>query len=565
MTRFFFAIYILLCFSPLFLYSQKSIGGIPPGFDYASTLRSVSETEVYHVVPDLDVERLRWEDEVAESNKNSVRVAVVVPVDIDMSTTGRWTILPDSTRIWQQTVWIEGANGLTISYSDFYIPEGGELFIYNRDKTHILGAYTHDTYPKGGRFATEAITGDYFTLEYVASQKSAEEPRIVIESVGYMYRNLTRSSYDGYLPLINSSAGCIRDHNVNCKQGDDWKNQKRGVVLYFVKVLNTNTTKWEWRACSGSLINNTKEDAIPYVLTAYHCFFTSPIYDEAIVYFNHEFTGCNNETVMPNYKTLVGITACANIPLDGGSDSFLFKLKDNVPKEWKPYYNGWDRRNNAAKSGAVIHHPYYDVKKIAIFNKAVTAGTYIDGGGLMQGANNAHWKVVYSNSMTEAGSSGSPLFNENGLIVGTLSGGAGTCSNITPPDYYGKLWYGWDRYPDNTSGARKLVSFLDPLSKGVEYLAGYDPNGGSSGIEDEIDGRKELILFPVPADNELNINTRSIIKSIKVYNILGQQVFSRSGYSGSTATIDIGTWTKGTYTINIQTESKILTDKFIKK
>ena len=194
----------------------------------------------------------------------------------------------------------------------------------------------------------------------------------------------------------------------------------------------------------------------------------------------------------------------------------------------------------------------------------MTTDTYKDS---HTGAANAHWRVVYNGvSVTEGGSSGSPLFNESGLIVGALTGGKSYCSSKTDPDWYGKLWYAWDQYSDDEVIKRQLVSFLDPLNKGVEYLAGYDPNGNPpSGIEDEIDGRKELIIFPVPADNELNINTSSIIKNIKVYNLLGQQIFSKSGYTGSTATIDIGTWTKGTYTIHVQTESKTLTDKFLKK
>lgn len=561
MIRRFFAIQILLCFSLLSLYSQRSIGGVPPSFDYTSTLKSTSGSEVFHIVPDLDVERLRWEDEIAGKNGNAARIAVAVPVEIDMSVAGRWNVLPDSTHIWQQTVWVEGASGLIISYSDFYIPEGGKLFIYNKDKTHILGAYTHDTYPKGGRFATEPIAGDHFTLEYVASQKSAEKPRIAIESVGYMYRDSPCPEGEFCWPGINTSKGsCMR--NVNCEEGQDWQNQKRGVVLYFISVLNVYG-KRVWNACSGSLINNTKEDGTPYVLTAHHCLLEKEAdYAGAIVYFNHEFSDCNNGT-STDYKSLVGITPCAITPIDGGSDTFLYKLNDNVPKEWYPYYNGWDRRNNIAKSGAVVHHPNRDAKKIIIYKDPVTNDTYKDS---HTGAANAHWRVVYNGvSVSEGGSSGSPLFNESGLIVGALTGGKSFCSSKTDPDWYGKLWYAWDQYPEDEIIKRQLASFLDPLSKGVEYLAGYDPNGGPSGIDDEIGGRKELILFPVPADNELNINTDSIIKNIKIYNLLGQQIFSKSGYTGSTATIDIGTWTKGTYTIHVQTESKTLTDKFLKK
>lgn len=556
---------IISCFFLLSLYSQRSVGGLPPSFNYTSSMlrsASVADNEL-RVAPDLDIERLIWEDEIADRNGNAPRVAVVVPVSVDMASTGQWSVLPDSTQIWQQTVSVEGAGGLIISYSDFYIPKGGKLYIYNKARTHILGAYTHDTYPQGGRFATEAISGDCFTLEYVASRESDEAPRIVIESVGYMYRNAACPEGEKCKPDKNSSASCMI--NINCEEGRLWKEQKRGVVIFFVKLFNPSTETWGWTACTGSLINNTKQDGTPYVLTAHHCFLSNPEYDEVIVYFNHEFKGCNNENVMPEYESLVGITPCVDVPLNGGSDTYLYKLKDDVPKEWYPYYNGWDRRNNAANSGAVIHHPNYDVKKIILYDKAVTSDTYSDSN--RQGVKNGHWRVVYDgNSVSQVGSSGSPLFNEEGLIVGTLSGGKSYCYARYNPDFYGKLWYAWDQHPNDSFMDRQLISYLDPLEKGVEYLEAYDPNSGHSGIEDEPGNiTKELIMFPVPADDELNINTSSIIRNIKVYSMSGQLVFSKSSYTGSTATINVGAWTKGIYTVSVQTEAKTLTDKFLKK
>ena len=57
--------------------------------------------------------------------------------------------------------------------------------------------------------------------------------------------------------------------NVNCPEGIDWQDQKRGVVRIHLK-RDGNTYY-----CSGSLVNNTKTDNIPYILTANHCGFNS--------------------------------------------------------------------------------------------------------------------------------------------------------------------------------------------------------------------------------------------------------------------------------------------------
>lgn len=553
-----------ICLFSLNLRAQKSEGGIPPSFNYPSLLRSASGAQ--SVNADLDVKRLIWEDSIAERNGAPLRLAIEVPVDIDMKKTGHWRILPDSTRIWQHTISLEKASGVIISYNDFYIPPGGKLFIYNEDGTSVLGAYTHETYPQGGRFATEPVYGDIFTLEYVASPISQEEPRIVIEGLGYIYKSSACPEGERCSPQINSSRQkCML--NVNCEEGNAWKRQKQGVVLFFVKLLEDDQgfPRQVWSACTGSLVNNTNRDGKPYILSATHCFVKKPVMDQLIVYFNHEFSECANENVMTQYKSLVGAIPRAEIPLSHGSDTYLYELKEEVPKVWNPYYNGWDRRNNPANTGSVIHHPNYDVKKISLYRDQLTSGTWEQklGSITTKGAANGHWRVVYSKGVTEAGSSGSPIFNENGLIIGTLSGGQSVCSNMNLADMYGKFWFAWDQYNDNVES--QLKPYLDPSNKGVDYLEGYDPNN-PSGIEDEWEeNTKELILFPVPATDDLSINADSIIRGIDIYDMQGRVVFSRSNYSGSTAAINISNFPNGTYMIKVKTDQKSITDKFIKK
>ena len=77
---------------------------------------------------------------------------------------GAWTTLPDGQTIWQLEIEAEGAQALMLYYADFLIPEGGRLYLYNQDKSELLGAYTHATNPDGGRFATGFISGDAITL-----------------------------------------------------------------------------------------------------------------------------------------------------------------------------------------------------------------------------------------------------------------------------------------------------------------------------------------------------------------------------------------------------------------
>lgn len=553
---------IILLLSLVFSLSavgQISQGGVPPSFSQMNGLRTTSS--VANVPVNLDINRLIWEDEIVERNDGPAKIAEVLPVDIDINRTGNWATFSDSVKVWQQTIYAEGAKGLIISYKDFYIPEGARLFIYNEDHSQVLGAYTNSTHPEGGVFATEVIYGEKVTLEYVASTISKESPRIAISDVGYVYNTKTmlRSK-----PNINASAECMI--NVNCSEGNNWKNQKRGVVLYLVQIGKT------WYGCSGSLINNTRRDGAPYILTANHCFVNDgdTKYETIIVYFNFEFSGCQNEDAFPaTSKTITGTDLLISAPLTEttndvtitGSDGALLKLKQNVPIEWKPYYNGWDRRDVAAHSGVVIHHPNKDVKKITTYVNPVVSDVY---NGDYLGAKDGYWRVQYDgNSVTQGGSSGAPLFSQEGLVVGTLTGGRTYCNDKFQFDFFGKFGYHWDYYKEAN---RQLKTYLDPINEGTMTLKGYDPNY-TSGTESEIKDNtlKDLVIFPTLVDDELNINSNSIIKTVKVYDLTGRQVYTKSGYNASTTTLSVNGWTKGVYSIVVQTETNNLTDKFIKK
>lgn len=56
---------------------------------------------------------------------------------------------------------------------------------------------------------------------------------------------------------------------------------------------------------------------------------------------------------------------------------------------------------------------------------------------------NQHWRVVWIQGITAAGSSGSPLFDSNHRILGQLHYGNSYCSTPNAPDYYGSFDRSW--------------------------------------------------------------------------------------------------------------------------
>ena len=447
--------------------AQISEGGVPPSFQLQTTLRSHATT--IRIPVTFDVNDLIKTDERKAAQGTPLAVARLIDVQYNPANSGVWSTLPDGTKIWQLNLQAKGAIALMLYYSDFYIPEGGKLFIYNAEKTHILGAYTRKTHPSGGRFATEFVAGDELILEYVASP-DGKMPRIEIEAIGYGYNHLFIGNAS--VSLRRPSDPC--EVNINCEEGDVWQNQKKGVTYIYQRIGGRTYL------CSGSLVNNTAQDLKPYILSAQHCACANDIeaspedMEQWVFYFHHEREGCSNNSSLLTSKTITGCSKIAATTTNKESDGLLLLLNTLIPENYNVYYNGWDRRNQPAQSGVSIHHPNGDYKKISTFFSPAIHYTFKTNDGIT-GDTNAHWNVTFGETLngygiTEDGSSGAPLFNENKLIVGTLTGGNSSCSYPTGLNIYGKVHYHWDKY--TYSDTTRMDLWLDPVKSGVAFLAG---------------------------------------------------------------------------------------------
>ena len=58
------------------------------------------------------------------------------------------------------------AYSINLLYNEFWLPDGGRLFIYNDDRSMVLGAFTSANNKDHGKFATGPVRGDTSILEY---------------------------------------------------------------------------------------------------------------------------------------------------------------------------------------------------------------------------------------------------------------------------------------------------------------------------------------------------------------------------------------------------------------
>ncbi|MFW5975081.1 MAG: hypothetical protein ACOCQ6_02640, partial [Bacteroidota bacterium] len=303
--------HIILIFSILILSlsstGQPSEGGTPLSF--ISDVRA-DYPEVELKAPDM--QKVKAEDRQREEQFMPPRTAVMVDAGIDFAKQARWSE-HDGSWIARLALEVAEAKALIMYYDRFIIPRKGKLFLYSDDRQFLLGAYTHKNNPSGAVFANEMVKGDKVILEYNFPGKELKKPDIKIEEVWYAYR------YTGFESRGHGDSGdCQID--VNCEEGEDWREQQRGVARILIK--RGGSAFW----CSGTLINNVKQDYTPYLLTADHCGGDATEEDimQWVFYFTYEAEDCGN-TEEPESQNMIGAEKIANSCTQGdeGSDFYL--------------------------------------------------------------------------------------------------------------------------------------------------------------------------------------------------------------------------------------------------
>jgi len=458
-----FSYLLILSFLLLFgtAESQISRGGYPKSFSNEKLQFDFQRVEVF-----ADRSLISSNEKIEEGEPTPHKIGFTINTDFTTTNSGTWYTLANGDKVWKLEIKSSGAEALAIYFEDFKLPDNAELFLYNKDKNQVIGAFTIENNSENGYFATELIQGDVVIFEYSVSAKNDKQIPFTISEVAYVYKD----SGFGHLKSFNGSGNC--EVNINCVEGQDWQQQKRGVAR--IQLKQGGGLYW----CTGSLINNTRNNYTPYFLTANHCGTSSSTadYNQWVFYFNYESPDCDDPVNEPIPNTLTGASLISKAETSTGSDFKLLLLNDNVPEDYNPYFNGWNKSLISSNEGVGIHHPEGDIKKISHYTSPLASSNY---DATTDNPNGLYWRVVWAETanghgVTEGGSSGSPIFDSDGLIVGTLTGGRASCSNLTEPDYYGKFSYSWEL--NGVTDDKKLKPWLDPSNTGVEDLRGisYD-------------------------------------------------------------------------------------------
>ncbi len=412
------------------------------------------------IMPEVNNDRLLEEEMARRQPGVSPQFAKAFEVDVTPQTHGTWETLSDGRAVWRLRILSKTAFSLNLGFSSYYMPKDGQLILYSPDRTDIMGPFTKSDNEDHAQLWTPILEGDELVLEVSvpARLKSALELRLI--AVNHDFLNFSK--------MNTASGSCNLD--VVCGEEDGWGiNDQFRDAIQSVGIYGFNGTNF----CTGFLINNALNDCTPYFMTAYHCGVNSSNAPSVVVYWNYQNSTCRRPRTSTSGAPGNGLLRYQSngaklVATYQRSDFTLLQLDDDIPEEVDAYFAGWSRDPIPPKDTAFcVHHPNSEEKRISYSFQDTYLGEWTSEDDPIPDGDHIvipRWDI----GTTEVGSSGGPLFNKNGLVVGQLHGGFADCNNFFY-DSFGALSVSWT---GGRSTFSSLAAHLDPEDSGLMEIPG---------------------------------------------------------------------------------------------
>ncbi len=420
------------------------------------------------VLPAPDIAAALADAQRVALERRVFRFATPLATDVTTDNSGLWDQLTDGRIRWRVALHSPGAHSLNLAFDRYTMPEGGELTVTEFGAEPTLRAFTAEDNEAHGQLWTPLQKSDRLLVAVTLPAAARSSLDLHLATVNHGFRSWHTGSEKHAKIGGDTSGSCNIDVICTAAQSgigpaiEQYRNQMRSVGAYTVGGVD---------ACSGAMINNTANDGRPFFLTAWHCDVRTANAPSVVVFWNFQNTTCRvpgstasgavGNGSLTQFNTGSIFRAGRN-----NSDFCLLELDDPVNPTHRVYYSGWDRTGVNTPLAVGIHHPAVAEKRISfeLNPTTITSRSSTTTAGEAFFIRVADWDF----GTTEGGSSGSPLYNDNGLIIGQLFGGDSACGNNLA-DWYGRISSSWST--GSTPDAR-LNSWLDPLGTGVTSLQG---------------------------------------------------------------------------------------------
>jgi hypothetical protein len=531
---------------------------------WSLNLKKNNQPVVFKNVP---VAQLLAEDaENDEDISKPWRFGYEFTTDLDPGETGDYYDLDNGDRVWVINIKSPGAYSVNVLFDWYRLAPGALARIYSNDRQDISQVFSYKQNNEAGVLGTWPIQGDNIWVELYEPKDVIGLSSFEIGTVVHGYRSIVESTF---AKALNDSGAC--NHDVDCDitprgadpfQIDDVKELvKKSVGMV---VINGSGI------CSGALVNNTAQDASPYFLTANHClagtddrvFAGSP--GTWAFRFNWRSPTARCATTRPssNGNFVQTASGASLLMRNDRSDTALVGISDEAFFQNNPdvYFAGWNRSTGATPVlNFGIHHPSGDIQKVCRDDDGAERRSI----GFNSDPNTQVWQVFdWDLGVTERGSSGSPLFNEQGSIIGVLSGGSAACNGTSDNggfDVYGRFDNAWNF---GNMRSTRLSTWLDPAATNAITLEGASYQTLS--ITNPSQPTQEQIkIFPNPSNGLYTIETTQDA-TYQVFNLNGQLILQGST-SLSNNEVDITTAADGLYFVKINAGAQSTTAKIVKQ
>ncbi|MDD6211249.1 MAG: trypsin-like peptidase domain-containing protein [Bacteroidales bacterium] len=467
--------------------AQISYGGQPYSFsNQGLRARTAGAEDVStYIVEDLDREEIKRELEERGGNcrecSDGFYYGKEVYTRIDFFRSAQKIETDNDEKVWLLKIESEKAEGYQLIFSKFKMAKGAKLFVYNEDRSMLLGSFTSENNREDKTFLTQYINGRSIYVEYVAPA-GAKKSTIFIDRVVYIFDKCFTPNKGPFSP--DGSAAC--QINTSCLAGSGYDVEIKSALMILLK----DSVGEYWGHCSGVLVNDGTNYVArfkPLVFTSNHCYENSKgelgEVADWLFLFRHESSSCSSDgsdLIKNTTKSALGAKVLSRDEGSLRSDYLLLELNNTV-KDIAKYdvaFAGYSFSESFIPLGSTseplvgVYHPEGDVKKILISEAAATSTGWNKPG-------DDHWDVRATTGFkTEPGASGSPLFNHKHQVIGVCHGGVPSVTCNSPLTEritcYGKL-------SDANKNSGDLWGYLMGTEAGT-YVPPID-GGGPSGYD----------------------------------------------------------------------------------
>jgi len=362
--------------------------------------------------------------------------------------------------VWTLAVESPDATALRVHLTDFRLPAGAALYLYN-SIGEAFGPYTGAGPDGDGEFWTHTVAGEraFLQLRYEGTGRRQ------FDGLGFEVADVAHLGPRFLLPQYGAGAGAEKSFcsfNASCVENANCSNLPGAIQTARDGIAHIQFVSGAFLyICSGGLLADTDASTeVPLFLTANHCISRGKEAKSMEAYWQFE-TNCNGSCTLGG--SVPRTRGASIVASNRTGDYTLMELGQSPPAG--SVFIGWTNQPVAFSAGTALHrisHPMGAPQAYSTHAVDTSAGTCTSWP-------RGSW--IYSEDTygaTEGGSSGSPVLNANGQVVGQLSGACG----YNPSDPCDTA--------SNSTVDGALASYFTEVAQWLDPTPG-DPGGGDCG------------------------------------------------------------------------------------